>query len=122
MHDANGAPGTTMAEDEAFAAGTYWVRVNELLGDAARNYKLASYGAASFTVAASDSAGGAGANAGSANKNGKGNKGKGSGGKLADTGDGSGVAAGLAAAAIATTVAGTAMLVNDREDSEGANE
>lgn len=123
MHDANGAPGTAMAEGEAFAAGTYWVRAKkDLLGDAAQNYTLASDGAASFTVAASDSAGGAGANAGSANKNGKGNKGKGSGGKLADTGDGSGIAAGLAAAAIATTVAGAAMLVNDREDSEGASE
>ena len=123
MHDANGAPGTAMAEGEAFAAGTYWVRAKkDLLGDAAQNYKLVSDGAASFTVAASDSAGGAGANAGSANKNGKGNKGKGSGGKLADTGDGSGIAAGLAAAAIATTVAGAAMLVNDREDSEGASE
>lgn len=123
MHDANGAPGTAMAEGEAFAAGTYWVRAKkDLLGDAAQNYTLASDGAASFTVAASDSAGGAGANAGSANKNGKGNKGKGSGGKLADTGDGSGDAAGLAAAAIATTVAGAAMLVNDREDSEGASE
>ena len=123
MHDANGAPGTAMAEGEAFAAGTYWVRAKkDLLGDAAQNYTLASDGAASFTVAASDSAGGAGSNAGSANKNGKGNKGKGSGGKLADTGDGSGIAAGLAAAAIATTVAGAAMLVNDREDSEGASE
>ena len=123
MHDANGAPGTAMAEGEVFAAGTYWVHAKkDLLGDAAQNYKLVSDGAASFTVAASDSAGGAGANAGSANKNGKGNKGKGSGGKLADTGDGSGVAAGLAAAAIATTVAGAAMLVNDREDSEGASE
>lgn len=123
MHDANGAPGTAMAEGEAFAAGTYWVRAKkDLLGDAAQNYTLASDGAASFTVAASDSAGGAGANAGGANKNGKGNKGKGSGGKLADTGDGSGIAAGLAAAAIATTVAGAAMLVNDREDSEGASE
>ena len=126
MHDANGAPGTAMAEDEAFAAGTYWVRVKGLSGDAAHNYTLATDGAASFTVAASDSAGGdgtgTGANVDSADKNGKGNKGKGSGGKLADTGDGSGVAAGLAAAAIATTVAGTAMLVNDREDSEGASE
>ena len=123
MHDANGAPGTAMAEGEVFAAGTYWVHAKkDLLGDAAQNYTLASDGAASFTVAASDSAGGAGANAGSANKNGKGNKGKGSGGKLADTGDGSGIAAGLAAAAIATTVAGAAMLVNDREDSEGASE
>ena len=126
MHDANGAPGTAMAEGEAFTAGTYWVRAKDLLGDAAQNYTLATDGAASFTVTTSDSAGGAGtgtgANVGSADKNGKGNKGKGSGGKLADTGDGSGVAAGLAAAAIATTVAGTAMLVNDREDSEGASE
>lgn len=128
MHGANGAPGTAMAEGETFAAGTYWVRVNGLLGDAAQNYTLASDGAASFTVAASDSAGGAGtgsgtgSNAGSADKNGKGNKGKGSGGKLADTGDGSGIAAGLAAAAVATTVAGAAMLANDREDNEGASE
>lgn len=128
MHGANGAPGTAMAEGETFAAGTYWVRVNGLLGDAAQNYTLASDGAASFTVAASDSAGGAGtgsgtgSSAGSADKNGKGNKGKGSGGKLADTGDGSGVAAGLAAAAVATTVAGAAMLASDREDSEGASE
>lgn len=128
VHDADGAPGTAMAEGETFAAGTYWVRVNGLLGDAAQNYTLASDGAASFTVAASDSASGAGtgsgtgSNAGSADKNGKGNKGKGSGGKLADTGDGSGVAAGLAAAAVATTVAGAAMLASDREDSEGASE
>ena len=126
MHDASGAPGTIMAEGEAFAAGTYWVRVNGLLGGAAQNYTLASDGAASFTVAASDSAGcagaGTGANAGSADKNGKSNKGKGSGGKLADTGDGSGVAAGLAAAAVATTVAGAAMLATDREDNEGASE
>ena len=128
VHDANGAPGTAMAEGETFATGTYWVRVNGLLGDAAQNYTLASDGAASFTVAASGSAGGAGtgsgtgSNAGSADKNGKGNKGKGSGGKLADTGDGSGVAAGLAAAAVATTVAGAAMLASDREDSEGASE
>lgn len=126
MHDANGAPGTEMAEGEAFTAGTYWVRANGLLGDAAQNYTLASDGAASFTVAASDGAGGAGtgtgANAGGADKNGKGNKGKGSGGKLADTGDGSGIAAGLAAAAVATTVAGAAMLANDREDNEGASE
>lgn len=128
VHDANGAPGTAMAEGETFAAGTYWVRVNGLLGNAAQNYTLASDGAASFTVAASDSAGGTGtgsgtgSNAGSADKNGKGNKGKGSGGKLADTGDGSGIAAGLAAAAMATTVAGAAMLANDREDSEGASE
>ena len=126
MHDANGAPGTAVAEGEAFAAGTYWVRAKGLLGDAAQNYTLATDGAASFTVAASGSAGGAGAgtgaNAGSADKNGKSNKDKGSGGKLADTGDGSGVAAGLAAAAVATTVAGAAMLANDREDSEGASE
>ena len=62
------------------------------------------------------------ANAGSADKNGKSNKGKGSGGKLAGTGDGSGIAAGLAAAAVATTAVGAAMLVNDRENSEGASE
>ena len=123
VHDANGAPGTAMAEGETFAAGTYWVRAKGLLGDAAQNYTLASDGAASFTVAASDSAGGAstgtGSNAGGADKNGKGNKsdqGKRSGGKLADTGDGSGIAAGLAAAAVATTVAGAAMLANDREN------
>lgn len=124
VHDANGAPGTTMAEGETFAAGTYWVRAKGLLGDAAQNYTLASDGAASFTVAASGSAGGTGAgtdggtgsNADSTDKNGKGNKGKNSGGKLADTGDGSGIAAGLAAAAVATTVAGAAMLANDRED------
>lgn len=126
VHDANGAPGTAMAEGETFAAGTYWVRAKGLLGDAAQNYTLASDGAASFTVAASGSTGGAGAgtgaNADSADKNGKGNKGKGSGGKLADTGDGSGIAAGLAAAAVATTVAGAAMLANDREDNEGASE
>lgn len=126
MHDANGAPGTAMAEGETFAAGTYWVRVNGLLGDAAQNYTLASDGAASFAVAASGSAGGTGSgtgsNAGSADKNGKGNKGKGSGGKLADTGDGSGVAAGLAAAAVATTVAGTAMLANDRENAGDSSE
>ena len=128
VHDADGAPGAAMAEGETFAAGTYWVRVNGLLGDAAQNYTLASDGAASFTVAASDGAGGAGtgsgtgSNAGSADKNGKGNKGKGSGGKLANTGDGSGIAAGLAAAAMATTVAGAAMLASDREDSEGASE
>lgn len=127
-HDANGAPGTVMAEGETFAAGTYWVRAKGLLGDAAQNYTLASDGAASFTVAASGSAGGTGtdsgpgSNAGSADKNGKGNKGKGSGGKLADTGDGSGIAAGLAAAAVATTVAGAAMLASDREDNEGASE
>lgn len=111
-----------MAEGEAFAAGTYWVRVKGLLGDAAQNYTLATDGAASFTVAASDSAGGAstgtGSNAGGADKNGKGNKGKGSGGKLADTGDSSGVAAGLAAAAVATTVAGAAMLASDGENNE----
>lgn len=126
MHDANGAPGTVMAEGEAFAAGTYWVRAKDLLGDAAQNYMLASNGAVSFTVAASGSAGGTGSGTGSnadgADKNGKGNKGKGSGGKLADTGDGSGIAAGLAAAAVATTVAGAAMLASDREDSEGASE
>ena len=122
LYDANGAPGTAMAESETFAAGTYWVRVNGLLGDAAQNYTLVSDGAASFTVAASSSAGGtgtgggAGSNAGSDDKNGKGNKSKGSGGKLADTGDGSGIAAGLAAAAVATTVAGAAMLANDREN------
>lgn len=120
MHDANGAPGTVMAEGEAFAAGTYWVRAKDLLGDAAQNYMLASNGAVSFTVAASGSAGGTGSGTGSnadgADKNGKGNKGKGSGGKLADTGDGSGIAAGLAAAAVATTVAGAAMLASDREN------
>ena len=131
VHDANGAPGTTaMAEGETFAAGTYWVRVNGLLGDAAQNYTLASDGTASFTVAASDGAGGTGTgtdggtgpNAGSADKNGKGNKGKGSGGKLANTGDGSGVAAGLAAAAVATTVAGAAMLASDRENAGDGSE
>lgn len=115
-----------MAEGEAFAAGTYWVRAKGLLGDAAQNYTLATDGAASFTVAASDSAGGAGtgagANVGSADKNGKGNKGKGSGEKLAGTGDGSGIAAGLAAAAVATTAVGAAMLVNDREGNGGASE
>lgn len=129
MHDANGAPGTVMAEGEAFAAGTYWVRAKDLLGGAAQNYTLASDGAASFTVAASGSAGGngsgTGSNAGSADKNGKGNKrdqGKSSGGKLANTGDGSGVAAGLAAAAVATTVAGAAMLASDRDNTEDVNE
>lgn len=127
MHDANGAPGTAMAEDEAFAAGTYWVRAKGLLGDAAQNYTLATDGAASFTVTTSGNADGAGntgtgTNAGSANKNGKGNKSKESGEKLAGTGDGSGIVAGLAAAAVATTVAGAAMLANDREDSEGASE
>lgn len=130
VHDANDAPGTAMAEGESFAAGTYWVRVNGLLGDAAQNYTLASDGAASFTVAASGSAGGTGAgtgsgtgsNAGSADKNGKGNKGKGSGGKLADTGDGSDIAAGLTAAAVATTIAGAAMLASDHESDEGASE
>lgn len=129
MHDANGAPGTAMAEGEAFTAGTYWVRAKGLLGDAAQNYTLASDGAASFTVAASGSAGGngsgTGSNAGSADKNGKGNKrdqGKSSGGKLANTGDGSGVAAGLAAAAVATTVAGAAMLSSDRDNTEDVNE
>ena len=124
VHDADGAPGTAMAEGETFAAGTYWVRAKGLLGDAAQNYTLASDGAASFTVAASGNAGGTGtgANAGSADKNGKGNKSKGSGGKLADTGDGSGIAAGLAAAAVATTVAGAAMLANDRDNTEDVNE
>ena len=133
VHDADGAPGTAMAEGETFAAGTYWVRVNGLLGDAAQNYTLTSDGAASFTVAASGNAGGNGAgtdggtgsNAGSADKNGKGNKrdqGKSSGGKLANTGDGSGVAAGLAAAAVATTVAGAAMLASDRDNTEDVNE
>lgn len=120
VHDADGAPGTAMAEGETFAAGTYWVRVNGLLGDAAQNYTLASDGAASFTVTTSGSAGGtgtdSGTNADSADKNGKGNKSKGSAGKLADTGDGSGIAAGLAAAAVATTVAGAAMLASDREN------
>lgn len=120
VHDADGAPGTAMAEGEAFAAGTYWVRAKGLLGDAAQSYTLASDGAASFTVAASGSAGGTGSGTGSnadgADKNGGGNKSKGSTGKLADTGDGSGVAAGLAAAAVATTVAGAAMLANDREN------
>ncbi len=129
VHDANGAPGTAMAEGETFAAGTYWVRAKGLLGDAAQNYTLASDGAASFTVAASDSAGGAstgtGSNAGGADKNGKGNKsdqGKRSGGKLANTGDGSGIAAGLAAAAMATTVAGAAMLASDRENAGDSSE
>lgn len=121
VHDADGAPGTAVAEGETFAAGTYWVRAKGLLGDAAQNYTLASDGAASFTVAASGNAGGNGAgtdggtgsNAGSADKNGKG---KSSAGKLAGTGDGSGIAAGLAAAAVATTVAGAAMLANDCEN------
>ena len=126
VHDANGAPGTAMAEGEAFAAGTYWVRAKGLLGDAEQNYILASDGAVSFTVAASGSAGGTdggtGSNAGSADKNGKGNKSKGSGGKLAGTGDGSGIAAGLAAAAVATTVAGAAMLASDRENAGDDNE
>lgn len=130
VHDANGAPGTAMAEGEAFAAGTYWVRANGLLGNAAQNYTLASDGAASFTVTASgstDAAGtgggnGNGANAGRADKNDKGNKRKGSGEKLAGTGDGSGIAAGLAAAAVATTVAGAAMLANDRENAEDDSE
>lgn len=128
LRDANGAPGTAMAEGETFATGTYWVRVNGLLGDAAQNYTLASDGAASFTVAASGSAagagtdGGTGSNEGNTNKNGKGNKSKSSGEKLANTGDGSGIAAGLAAAAVATTVAGAAMLATDREDNEGASE
>lgn len=125
-HDANGAPGTAMAEGEAFAAGTYWVRAKGLLGDAAKNYTLATDGAASFTVTTSGNAGdtgsGTGSNAGGADKNGGGNKSKGSTGKLADTGDGSGIAAGLAAAAVATTVAGAAMLASDRENNEGASE
>lgn len=122
MHDANGAPGTAMAEGEAFTAGTYWVRAKGLLGDAAQNYKLANDGAASFTVTASGNAGatdtgdGNGTNAGGADKNDKGNKHKGSGEKLAGTGDNSGIAAGLAAAAVATTVAGAAMLASDREN------
>ena len=132
VHDANGAPGTAMAEGETFAAGTYWVRVNGLLGDAAQNYTLATDGAASFTVTTSGNAGDTGngtgggngndANTDSADKNGKGNKGKSSGGKLAGTGDGSGIAAGLAAAAVATTAVGAAMLVNDREGNGGASE
>lgn len=126
VHDANGAPGTAMAEGETFAAGTYWVRVKGLLGDAAQNYTLATDGAASFTVTASGNAGDTGNGTGggngndaatdSADKNGKGNKSKGSGEKLAGTGDGSGIAAGLAAAAVATTVAGAAMLASDREN------
>lgn len=130
VHDANGAPGTAMAEGEAFAAGTYWVRAKGLLGDAAQNYTLATDGAASFAVTASGGAGGTGTgtdggtgpNAGSADKNGKGNKSKGAGGKLANTGDGSGVAAGLAAAAVATTVAGAAMLASDRENAGDSSE
>ncbi len=125
-HDADGAPGTAMAEGEAFAAGTYWVRVKGLLGDAAQNYTLAIDGAASFTVTTSGNAGDTGNGTGggngndaatdSADKNGKGNKSKDSGEKLAGTGDGSGIAAGLAAAAVATTVTGAAMLANDREN------
>lgn len=122
VHDTNGAPGTAMAEGETFAAGTYWVRAKDLLGDAAQNYMLASDGAVSFTVAASGSAGGTGSGTGSnadgADKNGGGNKSKDSGGKLADTGDGSGIAAGLAAAAVATTVAGAAMFASDGENNE----
>lgn len=92
VHDANGAPGTAMAEGEAFAAGTYWVRAKGLLGDAAQNYTLATDGAASFTVMTSGNAGDTGngtgggngndATADSADKNGKG-----SGEKLAGTGD-----------------------------------
>lgn len=127
VHDANGAPGTAMAEGEAFAAGTYWVRAKGLLGDAAQNYTLATDGAASFTVMTSGNAGDTGngtgggngndATADSADKNGKG-----SGEKLAGTGDGSGIAAGLAAAAVATTVAGAAMLANDREDNGDVDE
>lgn len=126
MHDANGAPGTAVAEGEAFAAGTYWVRAKGLLGDAAQNYTLATDGAASFTVTTSGNAGDTGNGTGggngndaatdSADKNGKGNKSKDSGEKLAGTGDGSGIAAGLAAAAVATTVTGAAMLANDREN------
>ncbi len=126
VHDANGAPGTAMAEGEAFAAGTYWVRAKGLLGDAAQNYTLATDGAASFTVMTSGNAGDTGNGTGggngndattdSADKNGKGNKSKGSGEKLAGTGDGSGIAAGLAAAAVATTVAGAAMLASDHEN------
>ena len=118
-HDADGAPGTAMVEGEAFTAGTYWVRAKGLLGDAAQNYKLANDGAASFTVTASGNAGatdtgdGNGTNAGGDDK---GNKRKGSGEKLAGTGDGSGIAAGLAAAAVATTVAGAAMLASEREN------
>lgn len=121
-HDADGAPGTAMVEGEAFTAGTYWVRAKGLLGDAVQNYKLANDGAASFTVTASGNAGatdtgdGNGTNAGGADKNDKGNKRKGSGEKLAGTGDGSGIAAGLAAAAVATTVAGAAMLASEREN------
>lgn len=132
VHDANGAPGTAMAEGETFAAGTYWVRVNGLLGNAAQNYTLASDGAASFTVTTSGNAGDTGNGTGggngndaatdSADKNGKGNKSKGSGEKLAGTGDGSGIAAGLAAAAVATTVAGAAMLASDRENAGDDNE
>lgn len=132
VHDANGAPGTAMAEGETFAAGTYWVRANGLLGDAAQNFTLASDGAASFTVTTSGNAGDTGngtgggngndANTDSADKNGKGNKSKGSGEKLAGTGDGSDIAAGLAAAAVATTAVGAAMLVNDREDNGDADE
>lgn len=132
VHDANGAPGTAMAEGEAFAAGTYWVRAKGLLGDAAQNYTLATDGAASFTVMTSGNAGDTGNGTGggngndattdSADKNGKGNKSKGSGEKLTGTGDGSGIAAGLAAAAVATTVAGAAMLANDRNNTEDVNE
>lgn len=132
VHDANGAPGTAMAEGEAFAAGTYWVRAKGLLGDAAQNYTLATDGAASFTVTTSGNAGDTGNGTGGGNgndaatdstdKNGKGNKSKGSGEKLAGTGDGSGIAAGLAAAAVATTVAGAAMLASDRENAGDDNE
>lgn len=130
VRDANGAPGTAMAEGESFAAGTYWVRAKGLLGDAAQNYTLATDGAASFTVTASGNAGatdtgdgnGNGTNAGGADKNDKGNKRKSSGEKLAGTGDGSGIAAGLAAAAVATTVAGAAMLANDRENNGNVDE
>ena len=41
---------------------------------------------------------------------------------LGFTGDGSGIAAGLAAAAVATTVAGAAMLANDRENAGDGSE
>lgn len=120
-HDANGAPGTAMAEGEAFAAGTYWVRVKGLLGDAAQNYTLATDGAASFTVTTSGNAGDTGNGTGGGNGNDAATdsadkNGKDSGEKLAGTGDGSGIAAGLAAAAVATTVTGAAMLANDREN------
>ncbi|MFR3923987.1 MAG: hypothetical protein ACLTXI_01495 [Collinsella sp.] len=107
MHDANGAPGTVMAEGEAFAAGTYWVRAKDLLGDAAQNYMLASNGAVSFTVAASGSAGGAGTGTGTSTGSADrtvSNKSRAR-ARSSPAGDGSGIAAGLAAAAVATTVA-----------------